>query len=96
MKKAGFNVVGGQDVGDQPPPIPPNQSCLDVLNEALELAKSGRLQTVFMVGLTSERIMVNAWSETDSVFEMIGAVEQSKLDFQNRRLEQFQPLTVTE
>ena len=36
--------------------------------------------------------MINGWSETDSVFTMLGALTQTVTDYQNRELEQYKPL----
>ena len=74
-----FKVVGGKDVGG----TPPNQSVIEVLEEALEIARRGVLQSVVLVGLTDKRIMVNGWSETDSVFTLLGALTRTVTDYQD-------------
>ena len=83
-----FKVVGGKDVGDR---APPNQSVIDFLEEALEIARGGVIQSIAMIGITNEGTMVNGWSETDSAFAMLGAMTQTTTDYQNRELEQYQP-----
>ena len=83
-----FKVVGGLDSGESGPP---NQSCIDCLEEALDLAKKGRLQEVSLTGLTIDNIMVNGYSEVQSVFRMVGAMYQSLTDYQNRVISQYKP-----
>lgn len=84
-----FKVVGGKDTGNRPPP---SQDVIDHLEEALVLAKSGVLQSIVLVGITDKKVMINGWSETDSVFTMLGALTQTVTDYQNRELEQYKPL----
>ena len=81
-----FRVVGGKDGG-----TPPNQSCIDHLEEALDLAKRGVLQSVILAGLTDKNVGVTGWSECDSIFTMLGILTQCKTDYQNRELEQYEP-----
>lgn len=83
-----FKVVGGVDSGES---IPPNQTCIDCLEEVLAMAKSGRLQEVHVTGMTSDNIMVSGFSEVRSVFGMIGALYQSLTDYQNRCMTQYKP-----
>ncbi len=80
-----FKVVGGIDSGEKPPP---NQSCIDVLEEALEMAKTGFLQNIFVAALTHGKMAVSGWSDVDSAFMMLGIIEQGKTDYQFIEIDQ--------
>lgn len=81
-----FTVVGGSDAGG-----PPNEDVIDHLEQALELARAGKLQAVLIVGMTDKNVMVNGWSRWDSVFKALGALTQTMTDYQNRELTQHRP-----
>ena len=83
-----FKVVGGKDTGDQ---IPPNPSTVEVLERALELAKKGTIQEVVVCAITYDKGKVSGWSDTDSVFTMLGALIQTTTDYQNREIVQQRP-----
>lgn len=88
MSTKAFRVVGGKDSGDK---TPPNQSCVECLEKALSMAKDGSLQEVVLVGFTDDKFMVNGWSESKSVFSMLGALTQTVHDFRQREILQCAP-----
>lgn len=81
-----FKVVGGID---QPPP--PNEVCVQHLEEALELAKAGVLQSVMVIGMSHSNVMINGWSDWPSIFTALGALVQTQTDYQNREIAQHRP-----
>ncbi len=83
-----FKVVGGKDTGDK---IPPNPSTVEVLEHALEFAKKGIIQEVVICAITNDKGKVSGWSDTDSVFTMLGALMQTTTDYQMREIVQQKP-----
>lgn len=86
-----FKVVGGKDLGQS---SPPNQSVIDMLEEAMRLAKNGTLQELHLCGITDDHVAVQGYSSTGSVYTMLGALVQATTDFQNREIMQYSPETI--
>ena len=74
------SIKGGKPV--EPEPAAPNEALVKMLTDALELAKSGSLQTFIGIGLldTEEQYHMAEYS-TDEAHLMLGMLEWLKLDF---------------
>lgn len=81
-----FKVVGGKDT-----PPAPSETAILICEEALALAKKGELQEVHLTGITHDNVAVQGYSETKSVYTMLGALVQATTDYQNREIHQFRP-----
>ncbi len=86
-----FKVVGGKDTGNHPDPSP---TAIMILEEALDLARKGELQEVMLIGITDDNVAVHGYSETKSVYTMLGALTQGVTDYQNREIHQYRPETL--
>jgi hypothetical protein len=77
-----LKVVGGQETNATGPV---NDECVALLEQVLELAKKGEIHTAFVVGQKVDRSILSGWSysppQYQSNFEMLGGIENAKLDF---------------
>jgi hypothetical protein len=51
------------------------------LEEALALARAGRVQNVVVIMATDEETIKDGWANSDRPFDIIGALEVTKLEF---------------
>jgi hypothetical protein len=51
-----------------------NESCVELLEEWLERARSGEIHTVAIAGLTDQSSSITQWSEIDHVQALLGAL----------------------
>ena len=80
-----FKVVGGIETHGKPLP---NATVIDTLEVLLAQAKSGELQSLFVVGAKANGNVMHSWSSArHSAWEMLGMIESSKLDFNKREVE---------
>lgn len=79
------SIKGGRPV--EPEAVEPNEPLVRMLTEALEMAKSGALQTFVGIGLldTEEQYHMAAYNTSDAHL-ILGMLEWLKLDFFHRAL----------
>ena len=66
----------------------PSQQVIDILESALEDAKSGELKQLLLVGDYQDLVVQSAWSDiTDNRMRLIGELEQLKFHLMSAELE---------
>ncbi|MBP33249.1 hypothetical protein [Methylobacterium sp.] len=63
-----------------------NQHTIDKLEEALALAKEGRMLEVALVGTMNTRAIFTSCSGSDDVYRLVGAMEQLKHELLNDKM----------
>jgi hypothetical protein len=63
----------------------PNRAMIDGLEQLLEMAKSGQLQSFIGTGFTFECLRVSHWSDFhDDIYQMLGSLEWLKAEYIDR------------
>lgn len=65
---------------------PANPEVVRFLKTVLHDAKKGHIQAVFVVG-TGDDMIYSGWTPPDSVFSMLGGIENTKVEFQAKEIE---------
>jgi len=71
------------------PETNPVQGIIELLENALERAKSGEIQAVFFVGVTIDGVALSAWNDSQTAdaacnpYIMLGAVTYALHEYQN-------------
>lgn len=60
---------------------------IERLEEALEMARDGKLENVFIVATTTDKCVVRAWANHLSPFAMIGQIEDAKYEFMSEAIQ---------
>ena len=60
---------------------------IERLEEALEMAKNGEIENIFIVATTTDNCVVRAWANGLSPFVMVGQIEHAKQEFMNKAIE---------
>lgn len=78
------NVVGLH--GRQPPQLgQPNPALVDLLGDLLELAKTGRLQSLIATGFAADGARIGVWGDAHTnVYEMLGALTWLQAEYIRR------------
>lgn len=81
------NVVGL--FGERPPELgEPNEVLIHILKDMLEMAKSGRLQSLVGTGFTKEGNRLAVWADLHpDVYQMLGALNWLEHEYVRRHTE---------
>lgn len=81
------NVIGLR--GERPAALgEPRQELIDVLENLLERAKSGQIQSFIGTGFTSDGCRISAWADChDNIYEMQGALSWLQHEYVHRHTE---------
>ncbi|MCZ3377425.1 hypothetical protein [Rhizobium sp. AG207R] len=72
--------------GERPPQLgEPNEALVRMLEDVLQMAKSGRLQSMIATGFTEEGNRLSLWSgDHPNVYEMLGALSWLQHEYVDR------------
>lgn len=82
------NVISISDGAPVPPKGTPNPALIEVIEDALEMARSGKLQSLIATGFTDEGLRLALWGgEHTNVYEMRGAIMWLDSEYVHRIVE---------
>ncbi len=71
-----------------------NLDCVSLLQKALADARKGKIQSAFIVGVGPDTedgakgdLVLSGYSPCESIFTMLGGIENLKLEFQQKEIE---------
>lgn len=60
---------------------------IERLEEALEMAKNGEIENIFIIAATTDGCMMRAWANHSYPFAMIGQIEDAKYEFMSKAIQ---------